>query len=143
MQRENAFYKRIVQIEFNAWHYVEGNLWASLVEHLFENLGVRGRGETCRARPRACSEQLIDNAWVDEAGAQSEEALEGGSEERDKLRARTAKAEAEREAAAARPQQTVRDAVLEVDGQALTERDESGARLEELGDGARRDARRR
>jgi hypothetical protein len=33
-----AFYQDIIQIEFNAWHYVEANLWASLVYHLFENL---------------------------------------------------------------------------------------------------------
>lgn len=39
-QPQNAllFWKNIVQIEFNAWHYVEGNLWASLVEHIFKNL---------------------------------------------------------------------------------------------------------
>ncbi|NTX37188.1 hypothetical protein HUA78_22310 [Myxococcus sp. CA033] len=37
-QREVAFYKNIIQIEFNAWHYSEGNLWASLVEHIFRNL---------------------------------------------------------------------------------------------------------
>lgn len=28
----------IVQIEFNAWHYIESNLWASLVEHVFSEL---------------------------------------------------------------------------------------------------------
>jgi transposase len=33
-----VFLQRIVQIDFNAWHYVEANLWASLVEHLFRNL---------------------------------------------------------------------------------------------------------
>ena len=38
MQRDLPFYKRIVQIDFNAWHYVEGNLWASMVEHILENL---------------------------------------------------------------------------------------------------------
>ena len=32
------FYRNIVQVEFNAWQYVEGNLWASLLEHLFRNL---------------------------------------------------------------------------------------------------------
>ncbi|MEN6428075.1 MAG: P-loop NTPase fold protein [Phycisphaerales bacterium] len=42
MQRDLTFYKRIVQIEFNAWHYVEGNLWASLVQHIFENLRISG-----------------------------------------------------------------------------------------------------
>lgn len=40
LQKEITFYKRIVQIEFNAWHYVEGNLWASLVEHIFTNLRI-------------------------------------------------------------------------------------------------------
>ncbi|HEU0299671.1 MAG TPA: P-loop NTPase fold protein, partial [Longimicrobium sp.] len=38
MQRDLPFWKRIIQIEFNAWHYTEGNLWASLVQHIFENL---------------------------------------------------------------------------------------------------------
>jgi len=38
-RRENtAFYSEIVQIEFNAWHYVEANLWASLVTHIFDRL---------------------------------------------------------------------------------------------------------
>ena len=40
VQQDVDFYKYIVQIEFNAWHYVEGNLWASLVQHIFENLRV-------------------------------------------------------------------------------------------------------
>lgn len=38
-QSEVPFWKHIVQIEFNAWHYVGGDLWASLVEHLFSELG--------------------------------------------------------------------------------------------------------
>jgi hypothetical protein len=32
------FYDDIVQIEFNAWHYADTNLWASLVTHIFESL---------------------------------------------------------------------------------------------------------
>src|SRR6185369_13918299 len=39
-QNEIGYYKNIVQIEFNAWHYIEGNLWASLVDHIFENLRI-------------------------------------------------------------------------------------------------------
>jgi tetratricopeptide (TPR) repeat protein len=39
-QNEIGYYKNIVQIEFNAWHYIEGNLWASLVDHIFANLRV-------------------------------------------------------------------------------------------------------
>jgi phage shock protein A len=34
------YYTQIAQVEFNAWHYNEGNLLASLVEHLFRNLRV-------------------------------------------------------------------------------------------------------
>lgn len=37
-QAEIGVFKRVAQIEFNAWHYVEGNLWASLVDHIFANL---------------------------------------------------------------------------------------------------------
>lgn len=40
-QRKVPIYKSVAQIEFNAWHYVEGNLWASLVEHIFRNLQTR------------------------------------------------------------------------------------------------------
>ncbi|MGH4016246.1 MAG: P-loop NTPase fold protein [Pseudonocardiaceae bacterium] len=36
------FHRAIAQIEFNAWQYVEGNLWASLLEHLFRNLRKAG-----------------------------------------------------------------------------------------------------
>jgi KAP family P-loop domain len=34
-----GFHRSIVQVEFNAWQYVGGDLWASLLEHLFRNLG--------------------------------------------------------------------------------------------------------
>lgn len=37
-QKEVLIYKHVAQIEFNAWHYMEGELWASLVEHIFQNL---------------------------------------------------------------------------------------------------------
>lgn len=33
-----SFHRHICQIQFNAWHYVEGNIWASLVENIFSNL---------------------------------------------------------------------------------------------------------
>jgi hypothetical protein len=36
--KPNAFCKTIVQIWFNAWHYVESNLWASLVDNIFREL---------------------------------------------------------------------------------------------------------
>jgi hypothetical protein len=43
LQNELGYYKNIVQIEFNAWHYIEGNLWASLVDHIFANLKLSER----------------------------------------------------------------------------------------------------
>lgn len=36
--KQTAFHTDIIHIEFNAWHYVEANLWASLVTHIFETL---------------------------------------------------------------------------------------------------------
>ncbi len=39
---QSPCYRNIAQIEFNAWQYVEGNLWASLLEHLFRNLRRAG-----------------------------------------------------------------------------------------------------
>src|SRR5258708_30023195 len=38
LQRELPFYKQVVQIEFNAWNYSAGNLWAALVQPILENL---------------------------------------------------------------------------------------------------------
>jgi len=44
-QCEVPFWKRIIQIKFNAWHYVEGELWASLVDHIFNQLRLHGDSE--------------------------------------------------------------------------------------------------
>lgn len=33
-----AYHQDVVQIRFNAWHYMESNLWASLVDHIFRKL---------------------------------------------------------------------------------------------------------
>jgi len=37
-----AYCTDIVQIEFNAWHYMDANLWASLAVRIFEGLSVGG-----------------------------------------------------------------------------------------------------
>ncbi|MGO6899804.1 P-loop NTPase fold protein [Rhizobium ruizarguesonis] len=34
----SAFHGNIVQIRFNAWHYADSNLWASLVDNIFSEL---------------------------------------------------------------------------------------------------------
>jgi len=43
MQKDLPFYKHVVQIEFNAWNYSGGNLWAALVQHILENLRLSDR----------------------------------------------------------------------------------------------------
>jgi hypothetical protein len=36
----SKFHTRVAQIPFNAWHYVDANLWASLVSHILDKLVV-------------------------------------------------------------------------------------------------------
>jgi len=54
---ESLFLPDIVQIKFNAWHYVESNLWASLVEYIFSELDLSLRG---REKPREQVERLFE-----------------------------------------------------------------------------------
>jgi hypothetical protein len=39
LQHQAAVWKNIKPIEFNAWEYVQGDLWAALLERIFEKLG--------------------------------------------------------------------------------------------------------
>ncbi len=58
-QAEVPFWKRIIQIEFNAWHYVEGELWASLVDHIFNQLRLAGdREDRVEERKKYWAKQL-------------------------------------------------------------------------------------
>ena len=59
-QNKIGYYKNIVQIEFNAWHYIEGNLWASLVEHIFAHLKLSDKESSTltEARRDALMEKL-------------------------------------------------------------------------------------
>ena len=38
--QKSDYHSNIVQISFNAWHYMDANLWASLVTHIFDNLAA-------------------------------------------------------------------------------------------------------
>lgn len=51
-EEETSFLGNIVQIKFNAWHYAEANLWASLVSHVFENLSFSEAEEKEKAEKR-------------------------------------------------------------------------------------------
>jgi hypothetical protein len=45
-QRDTLFWKRIVQVEFNAWHFAEVDLWSSLVHHIFTQLNLASENTT-------------------------------------------------------------------------------------------------
>jgi hypothetical protein len=45
-----SYCSTVRQITFNAWHYVEANLWASLATHIFDDLATEGSDKTLRAR---------------------------------------------------------------------------------------------
>ena len=57
------FHRKIAQIEFNAWQYVEGNLWASLLEHLFRNLrtGDKDTDDLLAARRREYLQRITED----------------------------------------------------------------------------------
>ena len=58
-RKGDAFQHRIVHVEFNAWHYVEANLWASLVENIFQNLKTSSdTPQTARARTEKVIQEL-------------------------------------------------------------------------------------
>jgi hypothetical protein len=75
LQKDISFYKNIVQIEFNAWHYSESNLWASLVEHIFENLRISDEEDDSivKKRQEALLNQLEINQLAREQTQKAEE----------------------------------------------------------------------
>ena len=46
----SSYCSSVRQITFNAWHYVEANLWASLAAHIFDNLAAGGSEDDLRRR---------------------------------------------------------------------------------------------
>ena len=82
---KTAYVKNVIQIEFNAWHYLDANLWASLVTHLFEQI----------------QEQLYGRP-ADAEDEERQSRLEGLFDELETTRARVAAAEDAREHAGKR-----------------------------------------
>ncbi|HEX8647266.1 MAG TPA: P-loop NTPase fold protein, partial [Thermoleophilaceae bacterium] len=59
-----TYCSNVVQITFNAWHYIDANLWASLVARIFEELANHGRnGEDAE---RQATENLLENLRISE-----------------------------------------------------------------------------
>jgi hypothetical protein len=84
LQKDVPFFKQVVQIEFNAWNYSGGNLWASLVQHILDNLKlspdegqdlVAGRRARLQAEMELQREvQRVAEASATEAGRKVAEA---------------------------------------------------------------------
>lgn len=72
------FCRNIVTIEFNAWHYVEGNLLASMVSHILERLAVHvSPAETQEEKEAALTAELSSaKANVDEATREKQRTLD-------------------------------------------------------------------
>jgi hypothetical protein len=55
--KSRQFVRQVVQIRFNAWHYAEQNLWASLVDHIFAELD---RSERSKSKKNS-TDGLLEN----------------------------------------------------------------------------------
>ncbi len=77
--RSTRYARRVVQIEFNAWHYHDTNLWASLAIHIFDRL-AHALSETSETSIETTRRQLHERmsssvAHRNEAQAQRDAAL--------------------------------------------------------------------
>ena len=78
------FHSRVAQIKFNAWHYIDSNLWASLVSHIIEELAKQVKPEE---DPAVTRKELVSK--LETAKELKEEAIQ------EKKRAEDARAAAE------------------------------------------------
>ncbi len=67
--RGGAYWSNVVTVEFNAWHYVDANLWASMVSHLFGELrrwgtGAGDTGKAIADEIKAEKDKALDNLNV-------------------------------------------------------------------------------
>ena len=71
-RKASPFYGRIAQVEFNAWHYNESNLVASLVEHVFRNLQFADENEIelNRRRDELLAKVAVEQGRVDAVKAE-------------------------------------------------------------------------
>src|SRR5207244_12103491 len=82
----SAFCSYVRNIEFNAWHYADANLWASLVTHIFDEL-AQPEAAAGPADEKAESQQLLAQHEVERA------ALEAARSRHDAARAQRQKLE--------------------------------------------------
>lgn len=86
-QGASPYCSSVVQITFNAWHYAETNLWASLVSAIFEKLAIHIFGGTPTERQQAqlIAELASAKAVTEEVRAEERRASEQLKEEEARL----------------------------------------------------------
>ena len=72
----DTYCENVVHIRFNAWHYIDANLWASLVAHIFEELAAYGNEATRQ-----------EESWLERLET-SREALDRAKRDRDEAKKR-------------------------------------------------------
>lgn len=103
-KRPTPYCSNVVHIRFNAWHYVDRDLWASIGLRIFEGLAEHLRagedGETEFARKKRELGTVIDSQKREKV--QAEEALKAATDQRDRLRSELENALGERKIKAAK-----------------------------------------
>ncbi|WP_437994337.1 P-loop NTPase fold protein [Sorangium sp. So ce145] len=99
----------VVQITFNAWHYLEANLWAGLVSHLFDELGQRVNPHEPASVTRRRLLASLETSQV--AKKDAEERREAASKRVDVARERVARLACEEE--------QIRHAALQIETSAV------------------------
>lgn len=75
-QKASPFCSDVLQIEFNAWHYIDSNLWASLVSCILEKLSARVNSEDT---PEVKASKLLEQLSCAKAIHQQAEAEEAAA----------------------------------------------------------------
>ncbi|HEX8394988.1 MAG TPA: P-loop NTPase fold protein [Longimicrobium sp.] len=91
-----AFHSRIVQITFNAWHYMDANLWASLVTGVFDGLAEHLKGKeqsVAHMREQLLSRLAADHSVLRDAERRkvaAEDATRRARDQMEQVRAQSA-----------------------------------------------------
>ncbi len=68
----SAFCRDVVHVEFNAWHFNDANLWASLVTHIYDKLFAHIQGHESEEEIRRRLDMQLEGAKQNEEAARAE-----------------------------------------------------------------------
>jgi len=72
VQQSDTFCTKVVQIKFNAWHYIDQNLWASLADVIFEQLNIRMSPPVTYQQQKTSIEKELSKAQQEEVDKKAE-----------------------------------------------------------------------